>query len=294
MALSNPRAVYGVHSVAPYSRTTALPYGIAKVLEGSSFSIKGEMVKLFGGSNRHAWAVEDSTEEAEVAIKAGQVEDWMFEIFLGKAPTLVTTPGTSGAVSTVTNVNGTSAVASTGIASVSAKSSKLADMKFGKYVIYVESATTVSVYCYSDVDFIRGTDKEFVNDAGKITSSNLTITQSAAVEVPDFGIEITGGAGVIAMTVGNTATFEVHPPYTKKMEVVIGNSNNTKPEFGLLMVAQQRSTGEMFEIDAYRCKGNGMPIGLQQKEFAKPELNAMAFWDSTKNAVAGFRWVVPS
>lgn len=294
MSLSDPRIVYGVHSVAPYSRTTGLPYGIAKVLAASNFSITGELAQLFGGASKFAWAIEETNVTAELQLQVKQVEDWMFELFLGKAPTLVDTPDTDGVFTAVANKKGTSAVAATGISGVALKSGATADLKFGKYVIKVVSATTVDVYAKSDVDFNRGTDKEFVNDLLKITASALTITQSTGVEVPGFGIEITGGAGTIGMVTGDTAEFEVLPPFTKSMSVVIGGSSDTFPEFGCLMVAQQRSNGEMFEIDAYRCKGSGLPLGLTEKEFGQPEITAQAFYDSAKNGVAKIRWVQPS
>lgn len=295
MALSDPRIVYGVHSIAPYSRTTGLPYGIAKVLASSNFSITGELNNLYGGSSKFAWAIEEANVTAELQLNVKQVESWMFELFLGKAPTDVDTPSASGAVSTITNKNGTSAVsATTGIASVGAKSGSEADLKFGKYIVKVVSATTVDVYCLSDVDFNRGTDKDFENDALKVTASALTITTSTAVEIPGHGVELTGGSGTIGMTDDDTATFEVQPAYTKTMEVSIGASNDTFPEFGAVMVAQQRSNGEMFEIDAYRVKGSGLPMGLTEKEYNNPEITAQAFYDSAKDAVCKIRWVLPS
>jgi hypothetical protein len=294
MSLSDPRIIYGVHSIAPYSRTTGLPYGVAKVLASSNFSITGELVQLFGGSSKFAWAIEEANVTAELQLNVKQVEDWMFELFLGKAPTLVSTPDTDGLASTITNKKGTSIVAATGILGTSLKSGSSADLKFGKYIVVAASATTVDVYALSDVDFNRGTDKEFVNDALKITASPLTIAQNTAVDVPGFGLELTGGAGTIAMVVGDTATFEILPPFTKKMEVSIGGSSDTFPEFGALMVAQQRSNGEMFEIDAFRCKGSGLPMGFTEKEFGMPEIAAQAFFDSAKNAVCKIRWFQPS
>lgn len=294
MALSDPRIVYGVHSVAPYSRTTGLAYGIAKVLAASNFAITGELAQLFGGASKFAWAIEETNVTAELQLQVKQVEDWMFELFLGKAPTLVDTPDTTGDVTVLTSKVAGVFSATVGIASVGLKSGATADLKFGKYIVKYVSATTVDVYCLSDIDFNRGTDKEFVNDALKITSSPLTITTATAVEVPGFGIELTGGSGTIAMTAGGTATFEVLPAFTKSMSVVIGGTSDTFPEFGCLMVAQQRSNGEMFEIDAYRCKGSGLPLGLTEKEFGQPEITAQAFYDSAKNGVAKIRWVQPS
>ena len=294
MSLSDPRIVYGVHSVAPYSSTTGLPYGIAKVLAASNFSITGELAQLFGGASKFAWAIEETNVTAELQLQVKQVEDWMFELFLGKAPTLVDTPSATGTVSTLTSKVAGLFSATVGVASVGIKSGANADLKFGKYIVKYVSATTVDVYALTDVDFNRGTDKNFENDALKITASPLTIVTATGVEVPGYGLELTGGSGTIALVAGSTATFEVLPPFSKQMSVVIGGTADTFPEFGCLMVAQQRSNGEMFEIDAYRCKGSGLPLGLTEKEFGQPEITAQAFYDSAKNGVAKIRWVQPS
>lgn len=294
MALSDPRIVYGVHAFTPYSRTTGLPYGTSKVLESSNFSITGELNALNGGSSKFPWAIEEANVTAELQLKVKQVEDWMFELFLGKAPTLVDTPDTGGEVTTLTSKVAGVFSATVGVASVGLKAGASADVKFGKYVVKYVSATTVDVYAMNDLDFNRGTDKTFENDLLKITASALTIATATAVEVPGFGIELTGGSGTIALVAGGTATFEVLPPFTKSMSVTVGGSSDTFPEFGALMVAQQRSNGEMFEVDAFRCKGSGLPIGFTEKEFGQPEIAAQAFYDSAKNGVAKFRWVQPS
>jgi hypothetical protein len=56
MALSSNRIVYGIHSMAPYRRDDGLPYGILKVLGGGTLAFSAETEKLFGGSNKFAWA----------------------------------------------------------------------------------------------------------------------------------------------------------------------------------------------------------------------------------------------
>ena len=70
------------------------------------------------------------------------------------------------------------------------------------------------------------------------------------------------------------------------MEVTIGGSSDVFPEFGAIMMASQRGNGEMFEIDAFRCKGSGLPLGLQEKAFGESEVAVKAFYDSAKNGVA--------
>lgn len=293
MALSAPRHVFGVHQFTPYRRNDGTPYGTALVLGNSTFSLTGELVELFGGSNKFSWAVEESNITAEISLAVKQIEDWMFELFLGK-PTTTAASSATGTVSTLVNKLGSSVVAATGIATVGEITGSESDMKFSKYVVKAVSATTVDVFAKSSVDFNRGTDKEYEDDLLKITASPITIVASTAAAIPDYGVELTGGAGTIAMTIGDTAEFEVFPPHNRTMEVSIGGSSDIFPAFGAIMVAQQRGNGEMFEIDAFNCKGSGLPVGLAEKAFGEPEIAVKAFYDAAKNAVAKFRWVDPS
>ena len=293
MALSEPRILYGIHSYTPYSRSTGLPFGILRVLGGSSLALSGELNKLNGGSQRYPWAVEDGVISATISLKAKEYPDFMFELFLGKAPT-ANSAETSGSTTAIANVNGTSAVASTGLASATVLSGSEADVKFSKYIVKVVSATTVDVYGISNLDFARGTDKEFEDDVLKITASALTIATATPVTIPGYGIELTGGAGVIAMTIDDTAEFYVRPINTKSMDVDIGSTTDVYPEHGAIMMTQQRSNGEMFEVEAYKVKGIGLPLSAEEKAFAEPEATAEAFYDSVKDKVLSLRHVTPS
>lgn len=293
MALSQTRNIFGVHSFAAYSRTDGTPYGIAKVLASSSVSLSGELVKLMGGSNRYAWAVEDGVVTAEMSLKVREYPDFLFELFLGKAPT-ANAAETGGSVTTLTNKYGTSVKASTGMASVGIiASTGPANLKFGKYLIKAVSSTTVDVYCLSDVDFLRGTDGEFSTDTLKIAAAQ-TITQSSDTNIATYGIKLVGDSGTIGMTIGDTATFEVRPINTGSMDVTLGQTGAANPEFGALVVSQKRGSGEMFEVDLLRCKGTGLPLGFEEFKFSEAEIKVEAFYDSTANAVAKIRAVKPT
>lgn len=294
MALSDPRAIFGVHSFSPYNRSTGEFYGEARVLASSSLSLSGELIKLNGGSNRYPWAIEDGLITAELALTVRELPDFFFELFLGKAPT-ANSAEANGSVTTLTNVNGTSVVnASTGIASVGVKSGSEADVKFAKYIVKAVSSTTVDVYASSDADFARGTDDEFEDDLLKITASPLTITTSTAVEVPGHGVELTGGSGTIGFTSDDTAEFYARPQNTKSMDVDIGATTDVFPEFGAIVVAQKRGNQELFEIELFRCKAIGLPLGFEEKAWGESEVTAEAFYDSAKNKVFSVRHVTPS
>lgn len=294
MALSDPRIIFGVHSVSPYSRTTGEFYGILRVLGGSSLSLSGELLKLNGGSNKFPWAVEDGNITAEMSLKIKEYPDFLFELFLGKAPTAAGAD-TAGTVSAVTDKYGTSVVASTGLASVSViPSTGAADLKFGKYLVKAVSATTIDVYASTNIDFARGTDADYESDLLKVTSSPLTITTGGNTDLASFGLRFVGGAGAIAFVSGDTATFEVKPPSSKSMSVLIGENSAVFPEFGAILMAKKRGNLEMFEVDAFRCKAVGLPIGFEENAFSEAEVKAEVFYDSAKNGIMSVRSILPS
>ena len=244
-----------------------------------------------GGSQKFAWAVEDGSIKAEMSLKFSQFEDFMFTLFLGATPTPVAADA-DGSCSLIANKYGTSVVAGTGLASVQGKAGSEASMKFGKYVVKATDATHVDVYFSSDADLGRGVAGTMQNDLLKITATPLVIATATAVEVPNFGITLTGGAGVIALVAGDTATFEVLPIHSGSSSVVIGAAaNQTFPEFGAIVMAQKRGNQELFELDCYRCKAAGMPLGFEQNAFAEAEVKVKCFYDSALDGVFKVRAV---
>lgn len=288
MSLSAPLAIYGVHSVTPYRRTTGVPYGILKVLDSSSIALTGEQNELRGGSNRHAWASEDGPITSEMSLKVGQMEDFLFELFLGKAPTPVSAE-TSGNASTLTNKVGTSMVAATGLVGTITVSTA-ANLKFGKYTIVATGAAAFDIYCSTDIDLNRGTDVAPTTDLMKVGAVSGVAT-GAGSAVAGLGITFTGGASATAFTTGDTATFEIRPINTGGATVRVGAAADIFPEFGCIVMAQARSNGELFEIDAFKCKGSGMPIGFESMAWAKPELKAKVLYDSVKDGIFDMRRV---
>ena len=295
MSLPDPRAFFGIHSFAPYNRSTGVFYGILKVLGSSSLSLAGETVDLLGGSSKYPFAVEDAAITAEMNLRFSQYEDFLFELFLGNAVT-TNAAESAGDVSTIANKNGTTAVnATTGIASIAAKSSSETDLKFGKYLLKVVSGgTDVDVYLSTDLDLARGTDGEYSSKLLKVAAGVTIPNTGATVDITGHGITITGGSGTVAMTVDDTAEFEVRPINTESTEVVIGATTDVFPEWGAFLYGQKRGNGEMVEIDCYRCKAIGMPLGFEQNTWSEAEVTAKVFYDSARNGVFKLRHVKPS
>ena len=180
-------------------------------------------------------------------------------------------------------------VATTGIASVSALAGSTADMKAGLYVVKVVTASTVDVYCLTDIEFANGTDLSFVDDTLKITATPLTIATGVDVTIPSTGVKLTGGSGVIAMTIDDTAIFYVAAAHGGISEITIGKSTSEFPTHGLLCNAQKRSNGDLVEIEIFKAVGAGFPIALEETVFAIPELTVKLQYDEVQNAVARIR-----
>ena len=173
-----------------------------------------------------------------------------------------------------------------------APSTGAANLKFSKYYVVAASATTVNVFASTDVNFLRGTDESYDSDA-LMVAGPLTITAVTDTDVASLGLRFTGGAGPIAMVAGDSFVFDVLPPSSKSMSVVVGGTAETIPEFGALLVAKQRSNGELFEVDCFRCKASGLPLGFEAQVFSEGEIKAEAFYDSAKNGVFKARHFTP-
>lgn len=294
MGLSAPRIVFGIHSLAPYSRTDGTPYGILKVIGSSSLTLQAALEQLYGGSNRFAWAAESKTISSDLVAKVKAYPGFLFTLFLGGTVT-DNVAEAAGSASSLTNIKGTSCFkATTGVATATVKSGSEADVKFAKYLVVAVSATTVHVYSYSDVDFARGVDLTYQSDLLKVTASALTITASTAVTIPNTGIELGGGSGTIGMTIGDSFIFSTRPINTGSSDILVGASTTSLPAFGAVMLAQKRATAEMFEITAYNVVASGMPIPMDEFAFSHTELKMTCLYDSAFDAVFNIRAVVPT
>ena len=292
MGLANPRILYGIHSISPYSRLDGTPYGILKVIGSAAIALNADLEQLYAGSNKYAWAAESKTVSTELTAKVKAYPGFLFSLFLGATVTDATSD-TAGTISTPVNVKGISVIAATGLASVTVKAAQKTDLKFGKYVLKATSATVLKLYLLSDIDIARGTLGTYVDDSLEVATSGA-ISTGAAVDIAGYGITLTGGASATAFGVGDTATFTVAPPSSKSSQIVVGKSTDSFPNFGALMLAQKRATGEMFEIDAHNCVGGGLPISLEEHSFSQPELKMTCLYDSALDRVFTMRHIFPS
>lgn len=289
MSFGYNRINYGIHSICPFRISDGMPYGILKVLGGGTMTLSSEFEELFGGSNKFAWAVEAKTISSEWTATVKTMPDFMFELFLG-ATVATTAAAALGSITALENVSGT-IIATTKLASVGIKTGSEADLKDGVYIIKAVSATTVDVYGLTDIEFkkLGGTNVSYIDEALKITTTPLTITTGAAVTIPNLGVEITGGAGTIALVTGETGRFHVNSAHAGVSTIEIGSAATIFPEHRQLCLGQKRANGDVFEMELYKVVGSGMPIPFEEQTFAIPELSMKLVQDSANDKVATIR-----
>lgn len=290
MSFGYNRINYGIHSICPFSLADELPYGILKVVGGGTLTLSSEHEELFAGSSKFAWAVEAKTISTEWTATVKSMPDFLFELFLGASVT-TTAASATGTVDTIANVKGTSVVAATGIATVGLKAGSTADLKDSVYIVKAVSATTVDVYALTDIEFkkLGGAALSYVDDSLKITASPLTIATGAAVEVPNTGIELTGGGGVIGMTTGDTARYHVNSAHNGVSEISIGASSTVFPEHKQLCLSQKRANGDVFELELNKVVGSGMPLPMEEQTFSIPEMAMKLVYDAATDEIATIR-----
>jgi len=291
MSFGYNRINYGIHNICPFRISDGLPYGTLKVVAGGTMTLSSEFEELFGGSNKYAWAVEAKTISSEWTASVKTMPDFMFELFLG-ATVATTAASATGTVGAITNISGTTAVSATGIASVAAKAGSEEDLKDGVYIVKVVSATTVDVYALTDIEFKKlGATNElaYIDEELKINAAPIAITAATPVEIVGLGVELTGGAGPIAMTIGDTSRFHVNSAHGGVSEISIGSSSTIFPEHRQLCLGQKRANGDVFEIEMFRVVGSGMPIPFEEQSFAIPELAMKLIQDPCEDGIAKIR-----
>jgi hypothetical protein len=259
------------------------------VLQGSTFTLEGDIVELFGGSNKYSWDIEDGDINAELSFSVSEYPNWLFELFGGKAPTQGAAEP-SGNVSTLTDKYGSSVVAAAGLLGTITVSTA-ANLKTGKYVVKATATDAFKVYALSDADFGRGASLDFVDDTMEVGSFTGVTGSGSTHVLTALGITFTTGASPAAFTSGDTATFEIRAINTYNRVVKIGGIADFTPEFSAMVYAQKSGKGTIFEIEIFRLKASGLTLGAERKAYSQNDYTAKAAYDSLKDGLCSIREV---
>lgn len=242
---------FGIHQISMHDIENPLYFGTGEILGAAEIDIKPEMVKLEGGSSLIPFDVATGRASGEITATfkdyKKQLHRFLYPWIAG-SETEDTTGDPTGAITTLTNIVGTTAKSATiGIASVGIVSGSESLLPVGKYKVVATAAATVDVYCDTDL-----TGKlTYQNNDGKVNSAALTITTGGNT---DFnGIRFVGGSGTIGMTVGDVAFFEVRPVSSYTNIQRYGVAGAYQREF-LLRIYNEVVGNKIRCSEFYRCK----------------------------------------
>lgn len=285
------RKEFGIHSLSAVSRTTGLPYGEAAIVGDASVEFSASSVDLRGGSSLYPRATEITEIDSMVNVNIRTFPDWIFELYMAGSISTTVASATDGTIGTITNIVGTTVVSAAGVIDPTLKVGGEDDLKTNYYIVVAVSATTVDVYTVSDFQFSRGVDLFLDSDTLKITTAPLTIVLATAVEIPGTGIELTGGAGAIAMDVGDVGMFQVAPPHNGISDIDIGTPGGVFPEHELYIFGKERASGETALIRCFKAQCvSGLTYNFSQSDFSTTDISIKLLLDESAGKVATFRF----
>jgi hypothetical protein len=288
MAPSQRQGIFGISLICLYDLVSGLPITMLKIVNECNLNFQGESADLMGGAQMFPYDSEVTSLKTDLSVQAQEYNAVIMEKLMAGIKT-ERAAEVSGAVEALANVKGTSVFeAITGIASVIAiPSTGAANLKSGRYVIKAVSASTIDVYACQDIDHTRGTKVDFVDDTLKITPTPITV--STTTDLTDFGLRIAKGSGTLALTIGDTAVFNVRKPNAGSFDIEFGNENSQFPQFGLLCFSQKKTDGSYDMVEIYRAKAVGMPVNFKAKSWGEWSGTFKPLYDSAKGAVGRFR-----
>lgn len=281
MAKDKKQLGFGIHGVTVRDYFSGLPIAELDVVGDLTLPVTAETEALFGGS--HVWPVagEPKTIMSEGSLELREYPEEIAEYFVAGVG-VKTAASATGAVTAPANYKGTSAMsATTGVASAGIKTGENANLKAGQYIGVVVTASTVDIYATTTVDAKKGTAYTVQGDNLKITATPLTIATTTPVEIPNTGIELTGGSGTIGMTVGDTFYFEVYPPHAGVETITMGQEGAAFKRVALTLAAQKRTTGEIGYIECPNALCLGLPIGMSEKGWSGGGVDIKIFTHET-------------
>jgi hypothetical protein len=267
--LTYPTGLFGLWSLTLKDRVTMLPQAFFKAIGEFSFPNEADMVDFVAGGDKFIRASEPGHFKSDGVFMVKEFLPKTYQ-YLGGATSAQGVAEPTGAVTALAAGQGTSIIAATGLASVALTPGSTADLKFGNYTIVATSASSVDVYCDTDIDFggvfTGGAVASFQNDSLKITTTPETISSGTTTPIAGFGIGLVGGASATAFTIGDTATFSVRPANVTNSTTTIGDRNTFLKSFHMTAYAALKSiTGEITCIDMPIVQPAGIgALGLKE------------------------------
>lgn len=275
--MSTPEYFFGVKAAIFYDRKDFKPVGVFRVISSFEFAREIEKLPLTGGHRNGPWAVEAGEPTNSLTATLMEFPNFAFTQLDNANQTDTLGEDTSGFVGTIANKSGVSvADATTGIASVSIIASSEDKVPLGKIVVAATSvATEVDVYLLGDV---ASGSIPVVNELTLLAAGVTVPGTGGTIDIPDYGITLTGGSGTVAFVDGDTAYFEARPANTKTTEIVMGDKSDLK-NLGLVLVYPRNSNGQHRIVDFPKVAVGGTSFAGNTREYAEFEFTGMPLLD---------------
>lgn len=259
--MSEPIKIFGLHSLTVLDYVTKQPLKMFKLCGELNLPGAMDFSDLAGGDNPYIVASERTYSKADASVMFHQFDNDLFTYFGNTTVTADVDGDTAGAITTPVNKKGTTCYSAGGITTIAVTSAKSADLKAGLYTVVATSASAVKVYAATDVDFDEGVNKT-IDDDGLITAAAITLS-ATPVDIADYGITITGAASM-AMTIGDTCTFEVDPVSIEKAEGTVGATPVQFGMFSLYCATQKTGSGSVFNFYIPKVQPAGFDVPIKE------------------------------
>lgn len=282
MAKSRRTANFSAHDISFFDADTQDPLGCIQSFSDLTLTANAELITNQGGVFNNNIQAEPGNMDAEITFTLKEYPP----NFLFRATgyeVIETAAEALGGTSNFVNTNGTTTFdATVGIVTATVKAGSEADLKTGTYFVKVVSATTVDVFMDTGVRHKNGTTIDFVDDSLKITATPLTITLAVPVDIPDTGLELTGGTGAIAMVVGDIARFEAREINSGSSEISLpGATCPTAVSVHIYGETCSDSKVRMLEVPRAIIMPWDQPF--TRKEFSEIEITMKAITDQASD-----------
>jgi hypothetical protein len=278
---------FGASDVALYDRLGVLK-AHARVIGDVDCGMSASTAEVEGGTKNFPYAVSVVGQKGTIKLKLREHNPELLAISLGGV--LTTYTPAAGAIKDLANWYGTSVVASTGLVSISVKAAMKANLKPGLYFLKMSSTTKANIFAATD-EFIKdGTDVTFTDQTGLVNASEITMPSSAGttVDVDELGLTLTAGAGTIAYTSGDCASFFVVPEFTYGSDIVFGQASPVYDDY-IVFISGERNmhdgVNDLVMACFYSCKIYGGSIKFVRKGYAEGDIELMPQYSTAKDAV---------
>lgn len=285
MTQRNPITVFGIANAVIEDRTTHERYNL-RVLGDMEFNISQESVKLYGGQSVYPWGIAKGVAEGSITLTVKQYDVSVmkyFNPFIAGALTENLSGDVAGNVSTPVELIGTTSISATGVASIAVIPS--ANPKYGNYIVKAVSATEVDIFVDNEVEGIQ-----LIDDYLKVNATPYTITAGGNTDITEIGVRLVGGAGPIAMTIGDMFSFTARPINSYNYAYKLGYTGAQLQDFSLYLTAEKLGGNKYRALYLPKVQASGSPIKFAEKDWSTFDATLDVAYDSEKGFAAD--WVV--